>query len=151
MNIHKARSRCNIKPHLHVRKYEVYIVQASLTMTFYNFFVGVSDVVIRHGDRFNRWRQSFEGTEVVIPRVRSDKLVVQHRARSVDVRLPATPLRTSCNHCFPIASQVIFAHASVPVLRSRIKDRIAWSLFEISAHTGVSRTDGAQISLLSSP
>ena len=93
-----AFGRRRIQPQFHVRKNEAHPWQSSVLLVFQEPLVRVRDVVISDRNRFDGGRRPLECTEIVVPGRRTLELVVHQRARRVNMRLPAVPLRSSADH-----------------------------------------------------
>lgn len=56
-------------------------------------FIRFRAVVIGDANRAERWLSAFQLREIVVPRRGALKLIVEHRAKCMHMRLPAKPLR----------------------------------------------------------
>jgi hypothetical protein len=83
----------DVEPQLHIRKYQFGGGQPSGLLMPQHFFVGVGHIVISDRDGLDDRRGLLKGGEVIMPRSGAAELVVHHRARRVNMRLPPPPFR----------------------------------------------------------
>ncbi len=99
MQIYKALLRSNIEAHLDIRKDQLNARQSPLfALKPQNLFIEIRDIVIGNRKGFDFGRRLFQRREIVLPGIRALELIVQHRARRMNMRLPAVPLRSFCQH-----------------------------------------------------
>ena len=102
MEVHEARPRRHIEPHLDIREDELNVGKTPGNMLPKHLFVRVGDVIVCDTNCFNLGRDAFQRGQVIRPSVAASELVIENGSGSVDVRLPAPPLRSSIYHPPPL-------------------------------------------------
>src|SRR5882724_239464 len=95
MEVHEARSCRHIEPDLNIRKDKPNVGKTAGSTLPEHLFVSVGDVIVCNTNGFNLGCGIFQRGQIICPSVAASEVIVQNRARRMDVRFPSKPLRSS--------------------------------------------------------
>src|SRR6185312_13275653 len=85
-------SGCHVQSQLHVGENELCMWQAAKCLVGQQLFVGISDIVVGDCDCLDEWHSILERGQILVPSIRTMKLVVHDGAWRMDMWLPSSPL-----------------------------------------------------------
>ena len=91
----------DIQPDFHIRENQRGVGEASIVAVTKDCLIGIRDIIVGDGDRFDGRCGLFESGQIIIPRIGSAELVIHDRPRGMNMWFPSTPFRASVQHSSP--------------------------------------------------